>query len=243
MTVKVRLVDINPKMIAAWRSVFENNPEVDIVHGSMIDQVADAWVTPTNSAGRMGGGLDGVIKRYLGSQIEQRVQGEIKRLYHGKMPVGSATCVLSGSANPRYLISSPTMSAGREDISDSLNVALACGAAFQAVLLQNQKEPDSIKVVALPGLGAANGKTPVEICADLMWTAYNIFHDGPTASFADMQAALEEQLGDLSPSTPKPKPQPQPLPKPAQPLPKPAVPPPPPTPSVKKADIDFDDAG
>ena len=244
MSVKVRLVDINPKMIAAWRSVFENNPEVEIVHGSMIDQTADAWVTPTNSAGRMGGGLDGVIKRYLGTQIEKRVQAEIGRLYHGKMPVGCATCVQSGAANPRYLISSPTMSAGREDISDSLNVALACGAAFQAVLLQNQKDPGSIQTVALPGLGAANGKTPVEICADLMWTAYNIFRDRPTASFAAMQAALEEQLGDLNPATAKPKPQGPPLPKAAQPLPRPApAPAPPPTPSVKNADIDFDDAG
>jgi O-acetyl-ADP-ribose deacetylase (regulator of RNase III) len=240
MTVKVRLVDINPKMIAAWRSVFENDPEVDIVHGSMIDQTADAWVTPTNSAGRMGGGLDGVIKRYLGSQIEQRVQGEIKRLYHGKMPVGSATCVLSGTANPRYLISSPTMSAGREDISDSLNVALACGAAFQAVLLQNQKEPDSIQVVALPGLGAANGKTPVEICADLMWTAYSLFRERNFPDFAAMRVALEEQLGDLGPTSAAGKPKPAAAAKSKKPA--AGAPAPPETPSVKKQDIDFDDA-
>src|SRR5262245_15390453 len=100
MTVKVILVDINPKMIDSWRASFEENPEVEIVRGSMTDQVVDAWVTPTNSRGVMGGGLDAVIKRHLGGQIERRVQAEVARLYHGQMPVGTATCVPSGAANP-----------------------------------------------------------------------------------------------------------------------------------------------
>ena len=65
MSVKVILVDINPKMIESWRTSFEENPEVDIVLGSMLDQKVDAWVTPTNSRGAMGGGLDAVIKRHL----------------------------------------------------------------------------------------------------------------------------------------------------------------------------------
>src|SRR5262245_11539599 len=130
MSLKIKLVDINPRMVAAWRNTFEENPEVEVVHGSMIDQVADAWVSPTNSRGVMGGGLDGVIKKYLGSQIEKRVQAEIQKLHAGMMPVGCAVCVPSGVANPRYLVSTPTMSAGREDISDTLNVALACAAAF-----------------------------------------------------------------------------------------------------------------
>src|SRR6266508_6704294 len=124
MSVKIILVDINTKMIESWRTSFEENPEVDIVLGSMLDQKVDAWVTPTNSRGAMGGGLDAVIKRHLGAQVEQRVQAEIHRLYNGRMPVGAATCVASGGSNPRFLISTPTMVGGREDISDTLNVAL-----------------------------------------------------------------------------------------------------------------------
>jgi hypothetical protein len=58
MFVKVILVDINPKMVAAWRSTFEENPEVEIVSGSMLTQSVDAWVSPTNAKGRMDGGLD-----------------------------------------------------------------------------------------------------------------------------------------------------------------------------------------
>ena len=49
MPVKILLVDVNPKMIAAWRSTFEENPEVEVVQGSMLDQNVDAiaWATLT----------------------------------------------------------------------------------------------------------------------------------------------------------------------------------------------------
>ena len=52
-----------------------------------------------------------------------------------------AACVLTGRPQPRFLISTPTMTKSSEDISDSLNVALACAAALQAVHMQNAKEP------------------------------------------------------------------------------------------------------
>jgi O-acetyl-ADP-ribose deacetylase (regulator of RNase III) len=239
MLVKVVLVDVNPKMVQAWRDTFEENPEVEVVHGSMLDQNASAWVTPTNSKGSMDGGLDAVVKKKLGAGIEARVQKEIARMYGGLMPLGHATCVDTGVSRPHFLISTPTMTASSEDISDTLNVALACAAAFQAVHMQNARQPGSIRAVALPGLGANTGKVPVEICADLMWTGYDLFREQEFTSFTDMRAALEEILGDLSgysggkkkksqtPGTPK--------------LFK-TTPPPPPQPPKGK-DVDFDDFG
>lgn len=203
MRIKVVLCDINPQMISAWRETFEENPEVEIVHGSMTDQLTSAVVSPTNSKGSMDGGLDAVLKKYFGSGVEQRVKAEIKKQYHGVMPVGFATCVETGKQLPRYLISTPTMVGSSEDISDSMNVALACAAAFQAVHQQHAREPNSIRSVALPGLGAATGRTPVEICADLMWTAYDLFRFRQFSDFAEMRKALEEILGDLGPSTKK----------------------------------------
>jgi len=193
MMVKVVLVDINPKMVAAWRETFEENPEVEIAHGSMLEQQVSAWVSPTNSAGRMDGGLDLVVKNHLGGGIEQRLQQEIKK-----------TCIGTGRPVPRYLISTPTMVSSSEDISDTLNVALACAGAFQAVNNQNQREPGSIRSVALPGLGANTGRVPVEICADLMWTGFSLFRRRTFADFSEMRKALEEILGDLGPVTGKP---------------------------------------
>jgi O-acetyl-ADP-ribose deacetylase (regulator of RNase III) len=205
MLVKVVLVDINPKMVKAWQDTFEENPEVEIVQGSMLECQVSAWVSPTNSAGRMDGGLDLVIKNHLGASIENQVQADIKQRYGGKMQVGFSTCVATGRTLPRYLISTPTMVTSNEDVSDTLNVALACAAAFQAVHTQNEAEPGTVRSVALPGLGANTGRVPVEICADLMWTAYNLFRARSFASYGEMRAALEEELGDLSPVAKKPQ--------------------------------------
>jgi O-acetyl-ADP-ribose deacetylase (regulator of RNase III) len=203
MLVRVILVDVNPKMVAAWKATFEENPEVDVLSGSMLDQQVSAWVTPTNSKGSMDGGLDAVIKKHLGAKIESAVQKEIARLHNGSMRVGFATCVETGRDMPRYLISTPTMAASSEDISDTLNVALACCAAFQSVHMQNARLPGSIRAIALPGLGAATGKVPVEICADLMWTAYNMFREHEFHDFETMRHALEEELGELGSTTGK----------------------------------------
>ena len=197
MLVRVTLVDINPKMIKAWRDSFEENPEVEIVQGSMLEQQVSAWVTPTNARASMDGGLDGVIKRQLGAGIEKKVQAEVRAKFNGMMPVGTATCVATEAPVPRYLISTPTMVGSSDDVSGTLNVALACCAAFQVVHMTNSEQGGVIRSIALPGLGAATGRTPVEICADLMWTAYNLFREKEFASFQEMRVALEEILGPL----------------------------------------------
>src|SRR5947209_16587440 len=90
MLVRVVLVDVNKKMIDAWQSVFEENPEVEIVHGSMLEQPVSAWVSPTNSKGSMDGGLDAVIKKHLGSKVETKLQKEIQMRYGGAL--GRASC-------------------------------------------------------------------------------------------------------------------------------------------------------
>jgi O-acetyl-ADP-ribose deacetylase (regulator of RNase III) len=239
MSTKIVLVDINPKMIRAWLATFEENPEVEIIQGSMLEQRVDAWVTPTNARASMDGGLDAAIKKYFGQAIEKRVQAEIRRLHGGMLAVGHATCVPTGSVRPGYLISTPTMTSSSENISDTLNVALACAAAFQAVHMQNAREPGSIQSVALPGLGANTGQVPTEICADLMWTGYNLFRRRAFGDFIAMRAALEEELGDLGPTSSIGKKKVQAtVPSPTAPIPTAPHPAPP---SAKPVDVDFDD--
>ncbi|MGL4552468.1 MAG: macro domain-containing protein, partial [Gemmataceae bacterium] len=124
-----------------------------------------------------------------------RVQQEIAARYGGSMPVGSATCVRSGVARPAWLISTPTMAASSEDVSDTLNVALACAAAFQAVHQHNAGSAEPIRSVALPGLGANTGRVPPRVCANLMWTGYTLFNDYRFPDYAALRETLLAQLG------------------------------------------------
>ncbi|MEM8875679.1 MAG: macro domain-containing protein [Planctomycetota bacterium] len=229
----VTLVDLSPKMVAAWRQSFEQNPEVHIVQGSMLDQRVDAWVTPTNSKISMDGGLDAVIKNELGTGIEAAAKRMAKDRFVSRrdetLPLGCATCVPTGREVPRFLVSTPTMHQSSEDISATMNVALAAMAALQAVRMHNQENPtDPIYTVALPGLGVGTGQVPPEIAADLMWSAYSLMMGGEFVDFRHASAMLAEELGELNPMRDAPPVRPAP---PAQ---KVAVPAPPP-------DEDFDD--
>lgn len=196
-TLKVVLVDVNDEVVAAWRSAFADTPEVEIRQGSLLDVDVDAWVSPTNARGRMDGGVDALVKRRLGAGIQVRVQRAIRERFGGSLPVGSAVCVPSGAAVPRYLISTPTMRESSQNVSATMNVALACAAAFQAVHLQNRAKPGSIRSVALVGLGARTGRVPATVCANLMWTGHTLFHDHGFADYDELRAAVLGQLDDI----------------------------------------------
>ena len=196
MSVQVRLVDINPAMVEAWRSSFADLPEVQVIEGSMLEQNVSAWVSPTNARGSMDGGLDLVIKRHLGAAVEQRVQAEIAKEPSGTLAVGRAVVVPTGRQTPRYLISAPTMGRRQEDVSGTLNPAFACAAALLAAAMLNAREPGAITSLALPGLGAATGGVPVETCADMMRAAYDLLQEEQFATFDEMHAALAARLAD-----------------------------------------------
>ncbi|MEV7725399.1 ADP-ribosyltransferase domain-containing protein [Streptomyces sp. NPDC087917] len=194
---RVVLTDVNERVVEAWRAAFADTPGIEIHRGSILDEDVDAWVTPTNSRGRMDGGVDAVIKRHLGSGIQLRVQRAIRDRFAGALPVGSAVCVPSGAGVPRYLISTPTMVGSSQNVSATLNVALSCAAAFQAVHRQNRKVPGSIRSVALVGMGAQTGRVPARVCANLMWTGYTLFHDHWFEDDDELRATILAQLSGI----------------------------------------------
>lgn len=196
------LIDTNSQMVNAWRKVFEAEHGVTVVQGSILQVRADAWVTPTNARAIMSGGVDAAIKGHLGAGIQARVRRAVSNTWGDAMPLGVATCVHTGRVLPSHLISTPTMTAASEDISATLNVALACAAAFQAARVQNRVAPGSIRSLAVPGLGAGTGRVAPDVCAELMWTAWRLFEAHTFESFVDVRAALEEELGELAPPAP-----------------------------------------
>ncbi|MEX2982668.1 macro domain-containing protein [Streptomyces sp. C36] len=194
---RVVLTDVNAKVVEAWRAAFADTPGIEIRKGSILDEKVDAWVTPTNSRGRMDGGLDAVIKRHLGAGIQLRVQRAIRDRFAGTFPVGSAVCVPSGAVDPKFLISTPTMETSSQNVSETLNVALACAAAFQAIHRQNKEAPGSITSVALVGMGARTGRVPARVCANLMWTGYTLFNDYHFEDYDDLRSTIVAQLDDI----------------------------------------------
>lgn len=195
--VRVVLTDLSSDVVEAWRAAFADTPEVEIRKGSILDETVDAWVSPTNSRGRMDGGTDAAIKRHLGAGIQLRVQRAIRDGFGGSLPVGSAVCVPSGAVNPKFLIPTPTMEGSSQNVSETLNVALACAAAFQAIHRQNREAPGSIGSVALVGMGARTGRVPTRVCANLMWTGYTLFNDHRFEDFDDLRSTIVAQLDDL----------------------------------------------
>ncbi|MCX5410550.1 macro domain-containing protein [Streptomyces sp. NBC_00059] len=195
--VRVVLTDLNSAVVDAWHAAFADTPEIEIRKGSILDVKTDAWVNPTNSRGRMDGGADAAIKRHLGAGIQLRVQRAIRDGFGGSLPVGSAVCVPSGAVDPKFLIPTPTMEGSSQNISETLNVALACAAAFQAVHQQNRKAPGSIGSVALVGMGARTGRVSARVCANLMWTGYTLFNDHAFADYDDLRSTVVAQLDDI----------------------------------------------
>ncbi|MFF4654535.1 macro domain-containing protein [Streptomyces sp. NPDC001381] len=194
---EVVLTDLNAKVVEAWRAAFADTPGIEIRKGSILTEKADAWVSPTNSRGLMNGGVDAVVKRHLGAGIQLRVQRAIRDRFGGRLPVGSAVCVPSGATNPKFLISTPTMEQSSENVSETLNVALACAAAFQAIHRQNSEAPGSIRSVALVGMGARTGRVPAQVCANLMWTGYTLFNDHCFEDYDDLRSTIVAQLDDI----------------------------------------------
>ncbi len=145
----------------------------------------------------MNGGVDAVIKRHLGAGIQLRVQRAIRDGFAGRLPIGSAVCVPSGATNPKFLISTPTMESTVENVSATLNVALACAAGFQAIHRQNHAAPGSITSVALVGMGAMTGSVPARVCANLMWTGYTLFNDYSFDDYDQLRATIFAQLDDI----------------------------------------------
>lgn len=194
---EVVLADINTEVVEAWRAAFADTPGIEIRKGSILDEDVDAWVSPTNSRGLMDGGVDAAIKRHLGAGIQLRVQRAIRDGFAGRLPVGSAVCVPSGAVSPKFLISTPTMEKSSQNVSETLNVALACAAAFQAIHRQNKEAPGSIRSVALVGMGAQTGRVPARVCANLMWTGYTLFNDFCFEDYDDLRSTIIAQLDDI----------------------------------------------
>ena len=170
---RIILVDINERVVDAWRSKFKRCDDVVVRHGAIAAVECDAIVSPANSFGIMTGGVDLPISEYLGWHVQDRLQGVIDKKYGGELPVGKAEIIPTDHPKVPWLISAPTMRTPM-DVSKTNNAYLATKAVMD---LFNSKFDDGtaieerIKTVAFPGMGTGTGRIPPLGCAIQMYAA------------------------------------------------------------------------
>ena len=171
MSFKIKLCDINQKMVSAWEIAFKDSPEVEIIHSNIFQIEADALVSPANSFGFMDGGLDYHISEFYHWTIQEKVQNIIREQYYGELPVGQAIIVETGTDKFPYLISAPTMPVPL-NVAKTNNAYLAMRAILHETIKFNQTHAVPIKSIVIPGLAGATGRMPLARIAFQMRKAY-----------------------------------------------------------------------
>jgi len=174
----IQLVDRSEDMCDAWTTAFidrDGKPcdDVTIYCDDFFAPDTDCIVSPANSFGFMGGGLDGVITRRLGTQVQQNVQNRIKQTNIGELLVGQAILVPTENTQIPFCISAPTMRVSMS-IEGTNNVYLAAKAIFSELkAIQDNLSAPNINSVTISGLGTGVGGVPYEVCASQMRQAYD----------------------------------------------------------------------
>lgn len=163
------LVAVDVPMARAWRALAEGRPGLVVHEGSITDVAADAVVSPANSFGFMGGGIDAVYARWFPG-ISERVRAASGADRGGELPVGDAVIVPTGVERPAWLISAPTMRNPGERLPVDGAAARAAATAVlrlwrDGALPDGRPVRDEVRTIALPGLGTGVGGLSPEVCA------------------------------------------------------------------------------
>jgi O-acetyl-ADP-ribose deacetylase (regulator of RNase III) len=169
---RVSLADRNAHVADRLHCHFQGVAAVEVVHGDLLDLDADAVVSPANSFGDMGGGIDKAIDDFHGGEAQRRVTAAIAEQFLGELPVGAAVVVELPARRFPFVVAAPTMRIPGS-VQGSLNAYLSMRAALVAVLRHNRGRGRPIRSLAVPGLGTGvGGMDPVE-AAEQMRAAYD----------------------------------------------------------------------
>lgn len=176
---RIHLVDLDAKLVVAWREAFRDLPEVLPERRDLFEVNADAIVAPGNSFGIMDGGIDAAIRDVLGPSIEARVQEFIVARHHGEIHVGCAEVVETGDTRWPFLVFTPTVRVP-DDVSRTTNAYVAFRALLLAIRRHNESAEPKIRSVVCPGLCTGIGAMPVRRAAAQMRIAYRQLREPPT---------------------------------------------------------------
>ena len=162
----IQLIDIKKDMCIEWFKQFKDHENVTIHNDDIFALKTDCVVSPANSFGFMDGGLDLLISKNLGWQIEEQLQVRIKNMSTRELLVGQAELIETGDQHIPFCIVAPTMRVPMI-IKDTVNTYLASKAVF--ILLKNNPQ---IRTISISGLGTGVGRVPYDVCAKQMYQAF-----------------------------------------------------------------------
>jgi O-acetyl-ADP-ribose deacetylase (regulator of RNase III) len=171
--IKISLGDRNPEVAAALAAAFEGVPEVEVVAGNLLDLACDAVLSPANSFGDIGGGIDKAIDDFHRGEAQCAVINAIASQFFGELPVGAALVVRVSDRRVPFVVASPTMRVPGVLAGQTINAYLSMRAALVAVLRHNAGPGPAIRSLAVPGLCTGVGGMPYDEASRQMRTAYD----------------------------------------------------------------------
>lgn len=151
---------------------FHDVAAVEVVQGDLLDLDCQAIVSPANSFGDMGGGIDKAIDDLHGGAAQRLVMAAIREQFLGELPVGMALVVELPTRRFPFVVAAPTMRIPGS-VQGSLNAYLSMRAALVAVIRHNAAARVPIRSLAVPGLGTGVGGLDYDEAAGQMRAAYD----------------------------------------------------------------------
>jgi O-acetyl-ADP-ribose deacetylase (regulator of RNase III) len=166
------LGDVNAEVCQSFAAAFGDVAAVEVVCGNLLDLSCDGIVSPANSFGDMGGGIDKAIDDFHRGEAQRRVMAAIAERFFGELPVGAALVVELPASRFPFVVAAPTMRVPG-NVEGSINAYLSMRAALVAVLRHNASGDRPIRSLAIPGLGTGIGGIDYEEAAQQMRAAYD----------------------------------------------------------------------
>lgn len=171
-SLRISLGDLNVDIARSIADAFAEVAEVEVISGNLLDLSCDAIVSPANSFGNMGGGIDKAIDDFHKGAAQHGVMAAIAEHYLGELPVGAAVVVEMPTSRWPFVVAAPTMRIPGS-IAGTINAYHAMRAALVAVHKHNRQGVRKIHSLAIPGLGTGVGGLAYEDAAVQMRAAYD----------------------------------------------------------------------
>lgn len=161
----IYLVDHNADVVAAWKVAFAGMSGIVIREGDILAVARSAIVSPSNTYGKMDGGIDRLYTEFFGVSPQEQLMDHYGKVFErdGYVPVGESVLVRTGHPRIPHLISSPTL-VGANDKCRPQDAYYAMHGVLR-ILRENQGNIDEVYI---PGLGTGVGELDPEASAEEM---------------------------------------------------------------------------